>query len=104
MNEAGATIAETFVMHIEGDMTIYQAADLKARLESLLQQPGPLEVDLSAVTEIDTTGVQLLMLAKRCALAAKKELHLVAHSQAVLEAFELLDLAAYFGDPLVMPS
>jgi hypothetical protein len=37
-------------------------------------------------------------------LAAKKELHLVAHSQAVLEAFELLDLAAYFGDPLVMPS
>jgi anti-anti-sigma factor len=104
MNQAGESIAGTSVMHIEGDMTIYQAADLKARLESLLRQSGPLEIDLSAVTEIDTTGVQLLMLAKRCAGAAQKELRLARHSQPVLDAFELLDLAGWFGDPLVMAS
>lgn len=104
MNEAGTGIAETSVLHIEGDMTIYQAADLKARLVSLLEQSGPLEINLAAVSEIDSTGIQLLMLAKRCAHAARKEMRLVAHSQAVLEAFELLDLAAYFGDPLVMAS
>jgi anti-anti-sigma factor len=104
MYQAGESIAGASVMHIEGDMTIYQAADLKARLESLLRQSGPLEIDLSAVTEIDTTGVQLLMLAKRCAGAAQKELHLARHSQPVLDAFELLDLAGWFGDPLVMAS
>ena len=60
-----------------------------------------LEIDLSGVTEIDTSGVQLLMLAKRRSLAIQRELRLCAHSPAVTEVFELLDLAAFFGDPLL---
>lgn len=104
MNEAGQLIAETSVLRIEGDMTIYQAADLKTRFDSLLAQQGAIEIDLAGVAEIDTTGVQLLMLAKRSAQAGEKELRLTGHSQAVLEAFELLDLGACFDDPLVMAS
>jgi anti-anti-sigma regulatory factor len=69
-----------------------------------LDEPAPSEIDLSAVTEIDTAGVQLLMLAKRTALEAKRELRLVGHSAAVIEVFELLNVAAYFGDHLVMDS
>ena len=68
----------------------------------LLDAPAPTEIDLSGVTEIDTSGVQLLMLAKKEALAAQRELRLVGHSPAVLEVFELLNVAAYFSDPLVM--
>ena len=104
MKKAGRRIAETSVLHVEGDMTIYQAADLKTRFESLLAQSGPVEIGLAGVSEIDTAGVQLLMLAKRCAQAEGKELRLTGHSHAVLEAFELLGLGAYFGDPLVMAS
>ena len=54
------------------------------------------------MTEIDTAGVQLLMLAKQEALRQQRELRLVGHSPAVLEVFELLNVAAYFSDPLVM--
>ncbi len=89
------------VLKIEGELTIFRALELKP---ALLADPAPTEIDLSAVTEIDTAGVQLLMLAKRTALEAKRELRLVAHSAAVIEVFELLNVAAYFGDHLVMDS
>ncbi len=88
------------VLRIEGELTIYRAQELKT---ALLGPPAALEVDLSGVTDIDTCGVQLLMLAKNTAQARQRELRLVAHSAAVTEVFELLNLGAYFGDPLVMP-
>jgi hypothetical protein len=44
------------------------------------------------------------MLAKKTALAAQRDVKLVAHSPAVIEVFELLNVAAYFGDHLVMES
>lgn len=87
------------VLRIEGELTIFRAAELKP---ALLAEPMPLEIDLSGVTELDSAGVQLLMLAKRAAQSHQRELHLVAHSPAVIEVFELLNLAAYFGNPLVM--
>jgi anti-anti-sigma regulatory factor len=43
------------------------------------------------------------MLAKRTASKLGGELQLVAHSPAVLEVFELLNVAAFFGDHLVIP-
>lgn len=96
--------SKTSVLRIRGEMNIYRAAELKQTLLEPLEQPGALDVDLSGVTELDTAGVQILMLAKKTALAKGRELHLIAHSQPVLEVFELLNLAAYFGDQLVISS
>ena len=93
--------ANTPVLRIEGELSIYRAAELK---QALLTEPAPTEVDLSGVTEIDTVGVQLLMLAKKTAQAHQRELRLVAHSAAVSDVFELLNLASFFDDPLVMSS
>lgn len=87
-------------LHIEGELTIFRAMELKPLL---LATPQPLEINLAGVTEIDTAGVQLLMLAKKTAQAAQRELRLTAHSPAVMEVFELLNLAAFFDDLLVMP-
>ncbi|MGV8891582.1 MAG: STAS domain-containing protein [Burkholderiaceae bacterium] len=92
------------VLRIQGELTIYRATELKQVLLAALAKPSSLEVDLSSVTEIDTAGVQLLMLAKKTAQAQQCELRLVAHSPAVTDVFELLNLAAYFGDPLVIAS
>lgn len=89
-------------LRIEGEMTIYQAAEIKQTLLAALVQHDALDIDLSAVTEIDTAGLQLLVAAKKSAQDRQKELHLTAHSEAVVEAFELLDLSGYFGDPLVI--
>ena len=36
------------------------------------------------------------------AAALQRELHLVNHSPPVLEVFELLNVAAFFGDPLIV--
>ena len=94
----------TACLPIEGEMTIYRAAELKPTLLNALNGVTSLEVDLHGVTEIDSAGVQLLMLAKATGQAMTCEVKLVNHSPAVLEVFELLDLAAHFGDPLLMPA
>jgi anti-sigma B factor antagonist len=91
-------------LSIDGEMTIYRAAELRESLSAALAAGGDLELNLSAVNEMDSAGVQLLMAAKKTARDSQRELHLVGHSPAVLEVFETLDLAALFGDPLLIPA
>ena len=90
-------------LRIEGELSIYRADELKRMLIEPLQPDVRLVVDLAAVTELDTCGLQLLMLAKRTAAKVGSQLQLVSHSPAVLEVFELLNVAAFFGDHLVIP-
>jgi anti-sigma B factor antagonist len=89
------------VLRINGELTIFRAMELKP---VLLAEPALTEIDLSGVTDLDTAGVQLLMLAKKTALSQGRDLCLSGHSPAVLDVFELLNVAAYFGDPMVMDS
>ena len=91
-------------LRISGELTIYGAADLKPRLLALLGGCRELEINLSAVSELDSAGFQLLYLLKREARASGRELRLVAHSPATLEVLELLKMEAYFGDPVVLAS
>lgn len=94
-------MSEANILRIEGELTIFRAMELKP---ALLAMPPVSEIDLSGVTELDTAGVQLLMLAKKTARANGRDVRLVGHSPAVIEVFELLNVAAYFGDHLVMDS
>ncbi len=87
------------LLRITGELTIFRAAELR---EQLLADPAPQEIDLSGVTEFDSAGLQLLMGAKQAATAQQRTLRLSGHSPAVLEVFELLNVAGYFNDPLVM--
>ncbi|MBA5685629.1 STAS domain-containing protein [Rugamonas apoptosis] len=89
---------------IDGELTIYRAADVKSQLLEALRQAALLEVDLSGVTELDTAGLQVLMLAKQVAATDGRALRLVGHSPAVMDVFEMLDLGAYFGDALLIHS
>ncbi len=91
------------MQQITGELTIYRAAELKEfLLQALDQSSGPLDIDLSGVTEMDVAGLQVLMMAKQAALAKQRDLHLMNHSPAVVEVFEILNVAAFFGDPLVI--
>jgi len=85
-------------LRIAGDLTIYTAADLKAELMNHLAQPGELEIDLSEVSEVDSAGLQLLILAKR----EGRTMRLTGHSRAVLDVLDICNLAPYFGDPVVI--
>lgn len=90
------------LLHIEGDMTIYTAADLKTELMAHIEKPVEREINLSGVSEMDCAGLQLLILAKRESLRYKTPLRLSGHSRAVLEVLDMCNLTTYFGDPLVI--
>lgn len=93
------------MLKLSGEMTIYRAAELKDELlDALHTCPGRLDVDLAEVSELDSAGLQVLMLAKIVSVARGIEMHLTGHSPPVVEVFELLNVAGIFGDPLVIPS
>lgn len=89
---------------IDENMTIYHAAAQKQQLLDALDGGDGLELDLSGVAEIDTAGFQLLLLAKREARQQGKPLLIAAHSAAVREAVDFLNVAADFGDPMLIPA
>lgn len=77
---------------VEGEMTIYRAAELKpALLEAVRAQDAP-ALDLSAVTEFDSAGLQLLLMARREAQRLGKPLHVAGASPAVRDVCALLGL------------
>ncbi len=88
---------------VSGEMTIYHAAEMKGELLPCLDRCAEVEINLSEVSEMDTAGFQLLLLAKREAAGAGKLLRLVEHSPATLEVLDLFNMASYFGDPVVLP-
>lgn len=88
---------------VAGEMTIYQAAEMKGELLPCLDHGTEVEIDLSEVSEMDTAGFQLLLLIKREAANAGKLLRLMAHSPATLEVLDMFNMASHFGDPVMMP-
>ena len=87
---------------VSGNMTIYEAAADKPVLLEALSRADDVEIDLAAVAEMDTAGLQLLILAERESLKAGKRLSIVAHSESSLDVLDRYNLVAYFGDPVVI--
>lgn len=87
-------------LRIQGEMTIYRAIELKRTLMAPIQEGVVLQANLAEVTEIDTTGLQLLMMAKKTAQECGGDLRLVEYSNAVIDVLALLDLGDWFGDAL----
>lgn len=84
-------------IRLDGDCTIYRAVELKALLLQSLQPGATQEIDLSEVAELDSAGVQLLLLAQREASARGGALRLGPMSPAAAEVAALLDLPVHFG-------
>lgn len=91
-------------LSIADEFTIYHALDLKTTLLDTLATTDELELNLSDVGEMDTAGLQLLILLKKEAQRTGKCVRIVAHSQAASAVIELCNLAADFGDPLIIPA
>ena len=89
---------------IRDEMTIYNVLEQNKTLLPYLEADKELQIDLSEVTEIDSAGVQLLIVLKQQAQKVNNQFSLVHHSQSVIDVLELFDLAAFFGDPVIMPA
>lgn len=91
---------------IAGEFTIFTASALKEQIVETIRQAemAEVEIDLSNVTEIDSAGLQLMVLAKIEALGRGKNIHFTRHSDPVLDLIDLCDLAGFFGDPVLIRS
>lgn len=96
------TTGQAAQFSIEGEMTIFRAAELKALLLPQIEQSQELEIDLSRVSEIDSAGLQLMIAAKLEAILRGKELRFTGHSQPVTDMLDLCDLGSFFGDQIVI--
>jgi ABC-type transporter Mla MlaB component len=92
MMNAKTQLADT-TLRIEGGMTIYQAADIKMLLLNNLSMVSTLKIDLSAVSEIDTTGLQLLLALRR----EKKPVALINPNHCIKQLADLLQLHELLG-------
>ncbi|MEK6790952.1 MAG: STAS domain-containing protein [Deltaproteobacteria bacterium] len=88
-------------LRLAGEVTIYGASELKARLGTLFSErneSASFELDLSGVTEMDSAGLQLVLAVKREAMALGKGFKVVAHgnaSEALVQLYRLSeDLSA----------
>jgi anti-sigma B factor antagonist len=86
---------ERTTVQIAGDFTVQTAAENKAVLVSALGSGQAVDVDRGNVAEIDTAGIQLLLLAKREAAELAVNLRLVSVPRSVLEILEIVGLDAY---------
>jgi len=66
----------------EGDLTIFEAAVFHQALVQLHEQDSPLEIDLSNVEKIDSSGIQLILAGLK-----KKEMKITAVQSSVRERF-----------------
>lgn len=104
MDHDGNQAMDGDVLRLQGELNIYTAMETKERLLAALAAGDALDIDLSGVTEMDTSGVQLLILAKREAARQGKRLALSGHSPAAMDLIDLFNLGGWFGDPLIIPA
>ncbi|WLH10584.1 STAS domain-containing protein [Pseudomonas hefeiensis] len=83
---------DTAQVQIDGELTIYTAADLAAQLLPRLGATPRMALDLSQITEMDGAGLQLLLMVQREAPKAGTRLEITDHSKAVTETLALCNL------------
>ena len=87
-------------LHLLGpDMTIAHAATHREHLLAILAgQPGDLNLDLGGVSDIDSSGVQLLLATRLSLQQQGLTLRLAPCSTAVVEALSTFGLDSLLGD------
>ena len=92
---------ETNTVQFAGDLDIYNGEALRhALIEHLAGEHG-LELDCSRVETCDAAGIQLLVAARRSALAVGKAFSIHAPVPAIEKCAELLGLPSQTLQPLI---
>lgn len=82
---------------IEGEFTIFTAAEIRARLLDAMNESDQIEVDLSGVSEMDTAGLQIILAARMDAANRHKQLSFIGSSRAVGDVMAIYGLAECFA-------
>jgi anti-anti-sigma factor len=79
---------------MDGELTISTVAEIKARLNTALEQKEPVVLDLHNVEELDTAGLQLLLALQR---TGNKRVRFINPSEAVRQILALANAGAQLG-------
>lgn len=87
---------ETWQAALEGELNIYTVASLKSEFSSW--PATHVDIDLSLVSDIDSAGLQWMLMLKRC---DGRTVSFSKHSPEVQRLIETAQLAGSLGDPMV---
>ena len=83
-------LSEDSILKPIGDLTIFEASQFHEDLQTLHQQEGPLELDLSEIDAMDSSCVQLIVAATRSG-----RLTLKGYSSSIRDRFEQIGFAQF---------
>ena len=89
-------------LRVDGEMTIYRATEVAQTLfDAVRAQAGDVSLDMSDVTEFDTAGLQLVLMARRMVEASGHRLDVVQPSECVIDVLQLCNVALTTDDAQV---
>lgn len=83
------------------NMTIYEAMEIHTMFLDALKNSKKVKVDLSEVSEIDSSGLQLLIALKDDAKQQGKKVKFIAPNEDILALFDLFGIKNFFSKSLV---
>lgn len=92
MSALGDFDADTGCLSFNGELTIYEANAASEKLCRAFGSGALRNINLAGVTELDTAGLQILLLARTLRTPADEPVSLVNHSEAVREVLGLTGL------------
>ncbi len=98
MNISRKKSKDTSTLVLEGDLTIYYVTQIKDELFADYEKlADKIALDLGAVGEIDTAGVQLLLFAKKFFASVHRPLFITKSNESVDSVLTALDLNTQFA-------
>ena len=98
MNISRKKSKDTTTLIFEGDLTIYYVAQIKDELFADYEKfADKVALDLAAVSEIDTAGVQLLLFAKKFFSSVHRSIFITRSNESVDSVLTALDVSTLFS-------
>ena len=83
-------------IRIDDELTIYTAGVVNATIRDALAANDSVAIDLTGVTEIDTAGLQILLVARKEALLRNRAVSFIGHNRIVIDCLRLMNLSNFF--------
>ena len=98
MNISRKKSKDTTTLVFEGDLTIYYVAQIKDEIFADYEKlADKIALDLEAVSEIDTAGVQLLLFAKKFFSTVHRSIFISKSNESVDAVLTVLDVNTHFA-------
>jgi anti-anti-sigma factor len=98
MNISRKKSKDTTTLVFEGDLTIYYVTQIKDELFADYEKlADKIALDLAAVSEIDTAGVQLLLFAKKFFTSVHRSVFITKSNESVESVLTALDVNSQFA-------